>query len=138
VVSIVDRYLEHTRIWFFEAGGKREVWLASADWMPRNFIRRVEVAFPIEDAALKDRIADEILGTQLLDNVKARILHPDGRYERIVPGSYGTRLTPVRSQERLMASARRGSTAAEQPLVAGPEMFPAGARRPGRRRRKRL
>jgi polyphosphate kinase len=138
VVSVVDRFLEHSRIWFFEAGGRREMWLSSADWMPRNFIRRVEVAFPIEDAALKDRIADEILGTQLLDNVKARILHPDGRYERIVPGSYGTRLTPVRSQERLMASARRGSTAAEQPLVAGPEMFPAGARRPGRRRRKRL
>jgi polyphosphate kinase len=114
------------------------MWLSSADWMPRNFIRRVEVAFPIEDAALKDRIADEILGTQLLDNVKSRILHPDGRYERIIPGSYGTPTTPIRSQERLMSSARRGSAAAEQPLVPGPEMFPAGERRPGRRRRKRL
>ena len=138
VVSVVDRFLEHSRIWFFEAGGRREMWLSSADWMPRNFIRRVEVAFPIEDPGLKDRIADEILGTQLLDNVKARILHPDGGYERIIPGSYGTPTTPIRSQERLMASARRGSVGSEPPLVAGPEMFPAGERRPGRRRRKRL
>ncbi|HEY6908790.1 MAG TPA: polyphosphate kinase 1, partial [Myxococcales bacterium] len=93
VISIVDRYLEHTRIWLFDAGGKREVWLGSADWMARNFIRRVEVAFPIEDASLKERIADEILATQLLDNVKARVLLPDGHYERILPGSYGTPLS---------------------------------------------
>jgi polyphosphate kinase len=138
VVSVVDRFLEHSRIWFFEAGGKREMWLSSADWMPRNFIRRVEVGFPIEDSALKDRISEEILGTQLLDNVKARFLHPDGHYERILPGSYGTPTTPVRSQERLMSLARRGSAAAEQPLVAGHEMFPSGERRPARRRRKRL
>ena len=138
VVSVVDRFLEHSRIWFFEAGGKREMWLSSADWMPRNFIRRVEVAFPIEDSSLKDRIGEEILGTQLLDNVKARFLHPDGHYERILPGSYGTPTTPVRSQERLMTLARRGSAPAEQPLVAGHEMFPPGERRPARRRRKRL
>jgi polyphosphate kinase len=138
VVSVVDRFLEHSRIWFFEAGGKREMWLSSADWMPRNFIRRVEVAFPIEDSSLKDRISEEILGTQLLDNVKARFLHPDGHYERILPGSHGTPTTPVRSQERLMALARRGSAPAEQPLVAGHEMFPPGERRPARRRRKRL
>ncbi len=136
VVSIVDRFLEHARIWFFEAGGKREMWLSSADWMPRNFIRRVEVAFPVEDPNLKDRIAEEILGTQLLDNVKARYLHPDGRYERIPPGSYGTPTTPLRSQERLMAQARRGTLAVQQPLVAGQEMFPA-ERRQIRRRRKR-
>src|SRR3954463_3270128 len=65
VISIVDRFLEHARIWQFEAGGRREMWLSSADWMPRNFIRRVEVAFPIEDPALKDRITEEILGTAL-------------------------------------------------------------------------
>jgi polyphosphate kinase len=138
VVSIVDRYLEHTRIWVFEAGGKREVWLGSADWMPRNFIRRVEVAYPIEDASLKERITDEILATQLLDNVKARVLLPDGHYERILPGSYGTPLSPLRSQERLMTLARRVGAAAEQPPVAGQEIFPSGGRRPPRRRRKRL
>ncbi|HEY4769745.1 MAG TPA: hypothetical protein VIH51_03945, partial [Myxococcales bacterium] len=65
-------------------------------------------------------------------------LHPDGHYERILPGSYGTPTTPVRSQERLMTLARRGTAPAEQPLVAGHEMFPPGERRPARRRRKRL
>jgi polyphosphate kinase len=114
------------------------MWLSSADWMPRNFIRRVEVAFPIEDSSLKDRIGEEILGTQLLDNVKSSFLHPDGHYERILPGSCGTPTTPVRSQERLMTLARRGTAPAEQPLVAGHEMFPPGERRPARRRRKRL
>ncbi len=139
VVSIVDRYLEHTRIWFFEAGGKKEVWLSSADWMPRNFIRRVEVAFPIEDPALRDRVFDEILATQLLDNQKARVLLPDGRYERILPGTQGTPPTPLRSQERLMALARRAGAVLEQPPVAaGQEMFPAGERQRQRRRRKRL
>jgi polyphosphate kinase len=138
VISIVDRFLEHSRIWFFEAGGKRELWLGSADWMPRNFIRRVEVAFPIEDVPLKDRILDEILGTQLLDNTKARHLHPDGHYERILPGSYGTPVTLLRSQERLMTVARRTGAALEQLPVAGPEIFPSSERRPPRRRRKRL
>ncbi len=130
VVSIVDRYLEHTRVWFF--------WLSSADWMPRNFIRRVETAFPIEDPALKDRIVDEILGTQLADNTKSRILLADGRCERIPPGSHGTPATPVRSQERFMSLARRAGTVVEQPPVAGQEIFPSTERRPQRRRRKRL
>jgi polyphosphate kinase len=138
VVSIVDRFLEHSRIWFFEAGGKREVWLSSADWMPRNFIRRVEVAFPIEDPSLKERVLEEILGTGLLDNAKSRFLHPDGHYERILPGSYGTPATLLRSQERLMSVARRAAAALEQPPVAGPEIFPSTERRPARRRRKRL
>ena len=133
VVSIVDRYLEHTRIWFFEAGGKKEVWLASADWMPRNFIRRVETAFPVEDPALKERIVDELLGTQLADNVKARVLLPDGRYERAQ-----TDKPPLRSQERFMALARRAGAVLEQPPVAGQEIFPSTGRRPQRRRRKRL
>jgi len=138
VISIVDRYLEHTRVWYFEAGGKREVWLSSADWMPRNFIRRVEVAYPIEDPALRERIFDEILATQLLDNQKARALLFDGRYERIQPGTHGTPATPLRSQERLMAMARRSGAPLEQPPLAGQEMFPSGERQRQRRRRKRL
>jgi polyphosphate kinase len=133
VVSIVDRYLEHHRIWFFEAAGKREVWLSSADWMPRNFIRRVEVAFPVEDQALKDRIVDEILATQLADNVKARMLLPDGRYERVQNDK-----PPLRSQERFMSLARRAGAVLEQPPVTGQEIFPSTGRRPARRRRKRL
>jgi polyphosphate kinase len=138
VVSIVDRYLEHTRIWFFDAGGKKEVWLSSADWMPRNFIRRVELAFPIEDAALRDRIVDELLATQLLDNVKSRALLPDGRYERVLPGTQGTPPTTLRSQERFMTLARRLGALLEQPPVAGQEIFPSTERRPQRRRKKRL
>jgi polyphosphate kinase len=137
VMSIVDRYLEHTRIWFFEAGGKKEMWLSSADWMPRNFIRRVEVAFPIEDAALRERLM-EILNTQLADNQKARILLPDGRYDRIQPGTQGTPAAPLRSQERFMNVARRAGAAQEQPPVAAQEIFPSTERRPARRRRKRL
>ena len=60
---------------------------SSADWMPRNFVRRIEVMCPIEDPALKQRLLDEVLGTALRDNVKARALQPDGHYERVVrPG----------------------------------------------------
>ena len=137
VVSVVDRFLEHTRIWFFEAGGRREVYLASADWMPRNFIRRVELAFPVEDAALRDRIVDEILGIALADNVKARVLRSDGTYERLQPGTGGTGTAPLRSQERYMALARRAN-AAEPAPVSTHEIFTTGQRSPSRRRKKRI
>ena len=72
VISVVDRFLEHSRVFAFGTGGKREVYLSSADWMPRNFVRRIEVMFPIEDPALRERLLDEVLGTALRDNVKAR------------------------------------------------------------------
>jgi polyphosphate kinase len=85
VVSIIGRFLEHSRIYYFGNGGKPLVYLGSADWMPRNFDRRVEVVFPVEDPALKSRIIDEILPVYLADNVKARELHPDGTYERRHP-----------------------------------------------------
>ncbi|MFM7101039.1 MAG: polyphosphate kinase 1, partial [Verrucomicrobiota bacterium] len=80
VRSVVDRFLEHSRLWCFENSGQPEVFVASADWMPRNFFRRIEVAFPVEDGVLRERLVAEILGVSLADNVKARILHPDGRY----------------------------------------------------------
>ena len=83
VLSVVDRFLEHARIFYFEGGGKKELYLGSADWMPRNFIRRVEVMFPIEDPGLRDRVLDEILRVALADNVKARRLLGDGSYERL-------------------------------------------------------
>jgi len=101
VTSIVDRFLEHARIFYFENGGKREVYLSSADWMPRNFQRRVEVMFPIDDDGLRDRVVDEILAIALADNVKARQLLPDGSYERVPPP-----LKPLRSQARFMELAR--------------------------------
>src|SRR5207237_1152264 len=67
VKSVVDRFLEHARIWHFYARGEKKVYLASGDWMPRNFIRRVDVAFPVESALLKERILCEILGTMPAD-----------------------------------------------------------------------
>src|SRR5262245_20415244 len=95
-VSIVDRYLEHARIYYFANDGRPEYLLASADWMPRNLDRRVEIAFPILEPALQRQVR-EILEVQLADTVKARVLLPDGRSTR--RSSNG--LPPVRSQERL-------------------------------------
>ncbi len=84
VLSIVDRFLEHSRIFYFENACQPEIFVGSADWMPRNFFRRVEVVFPIEDGTLRERITSEILSLLLSDNTKARFLRPDGTY-RAVP-----------------------------------------------------
>jgi len=80
VRSIVGRFLEHSRIFYFANGGEDEVYLGSADWMPRNLYERVEVLFPIKDVMLKQRIRGEILEAYLADNMQARILQPDGNY----------------------------------------------------------
>ena len=85
VVSIVGRFLEHSRAYVFENAGAPEVFLSSADWMPRNFLRRIEVAVPIKTPALRDRIIKEILPNCLHDRVKARELQPDGKYRRLKP-----------------------------------------------------
>ncbi len=82
VRSIVDRFLEHSRIFVFGTGAKAEVLLSSADWMPRNFGRRVEVAFPLETPELKEQICQQILPIYLQDNTRARRLMPDGTYVR--------------------------------------------------------
>ena len=85
VISIVGRFLEHSRVYYFGNGGKPDLYLASADWMPRNFYRRVEIAFPIESPALRDEIIDEVLPRFLTDYGKARELQPDGSYVRLKP-----------------------------------------------------
>jgi polyphosphate kinase len=95
VLSVVDRYLEHARIFYFQNGGEPVYWLASADWMQRNFDRRVEIAFPILEPALQSRLKD-ILEIQLADNVKGWWMQPDGNY--LCPGDDGE---PLRSQEQL-------------------------------------
>ena len=82
VHSIVGNFLEHARIFYFENGGSPEVYMGSADWMPRNLDKRVEIMFPVEDPALKEQVV-HILKVQLEDNVKAHILQPDGTYEKI-------------------------------------------------------
>ncbi|MCM1263650.1 MAG: RNA degradosome polyphosphate kinase, partial [Butyrivibrio sp.] len=83
VRSIVGNYLEHARIFYFENDGKPEYYCASADWMPRNLDRRVEIMFPIEKPALQDKIM-HILQCQLKDNVKAHILLSDDTYEKVM------------------------------------------------------
>jgi polyphosphate kinase len=123
VTSIVDRFLEHTRIFAFGATSP-EVYLSSADWMPRNFHKRVEVMFPVEDPALRDRIVVEILGACLSDDVKARQLLPDGRYVP-VPRQIGRR------SQLVLAEAARRPSAAEPPklrlIVPPPEQRRVGS-----------
>ncbi|PYJ96524.1 MAG: polyphosphate kinase 1 [Verrucomicrobia bacterium] len=82
VRSIVDRFLEHSRVLYFENACRPEVFVGSADWMPRNFLRRVEAVFPIADGVLRERVKRELLEIPLADNVKARLLQPDGSYRR--------------------------------------------------------
>jgi polyphosphate kinase len=83
VRSIVGRFLEHARIFYFENGGDPLLYCGSADWMPRNFFRRVETLFPVEDPELRKRIVSDILGNELRDTEDARELQPSGKY--VVP-----------------------------------------------------
>ena len=82
VRSIVGRFLEHSRVFYFENGGESEMWCASADWMERNFFRRVEVAFPITRDTHRQRILKD-LNLCMQDNVQAWELQPDGSYKRV-------------------------------------------------------
>ncbi len=109
VISIVDKFLEHSRISYFQNDDNPEVFLSSADWMPRNFRRRVEILFPIEDPRLRTRIVDGILGVALIDNVKARELQPDGTYRRVAPPKPGE--PSIRSQVEFQNLARELSVA---------------------------
>ncbi|AMV29066.1 Polyphosphate kinase [Gemmata sp. SH-PL17] len=101
VISVVDRFLEHSRIFYFENGGSPEVFVGSADWMDRNLSRRVEVVFPIEQPDLKQRVID-VLKTTLADTAKARELLPDGHYHRVTPPDGQP---PLRSQVRFLEQA---------------------------------
>lgn len=99
VRSIVDQFLEHSRIFVFGADENSKIFFSSADWMPRNFHRRVEVMFPILEPRLRERILNEIIPVYQRDNVKARILQPDGTYLRAQAEEGEPRL---RAQEELM------------------------------------
>jgi polyphosphate kinase len=98
VVSVVDRFLEHSRVFYFDNQGDPQVYIGSADWMDRNLSRRVEVVFPVEPPELKQRLIREILAVSSADNVKARELLPDGSYRRVTADSTAR----VRSQERFL------------------------------------
>ena len=104
VRSIVGQYLEHSRIFQFENGGDRQIFCGSADWMARNLYERCEVVYPVTNERLMARIHEEILGSYLKDNVKARMLQPDGFYKRVK--AEGERFS---AQEHLMAIAAEKS-----------------------------
>ena len=119
VRSIVDRFLEHSRVYYFENACQPQVFVSSADWMPRNFFRRIELAFPIEDGNLRERIISEVLAISLADNVKARFLQPNGSYRRSAPADGKAR----RSQVEFMALAT-GAEGAPRKRVAAKTRYP--------------
>lgn len=112
VRSVVGRLLEHSRIFYFENGGDDEVYISSADWMPRNLYERVEVLCPVLEPNLKQRIKSEILAAYLADNVKARFLDRNGNYSR-APRRRGD--ISFASQDFLIAVAEGTATAADIP-----------------------
>jgi polyphosphate kinase len=131
VVSIVDRFLEHSRFFYFGNNGDPQVYIGSADWMDRNLSRRVEVVFPIETPELKQRLIREIMAISLGDNEKARELLPDGSYRRV---SVENGQPTLRSQQRFLeialqnAARRLTETPAPAPqptVVRPPRMRPA-------------
>src|SRR5881227_895333 len=125
VRSIVGRFLEHSRIFYFANGGQEEVYLGSADWMPRNLYDRVEVMFPLKDAMLRDRVKHEILDSYLADKLKSRLLQKDGRYIRAWQGQ--GRRKPISgpsafsAQEFLMGLAEGKQLLDSIPLLPAPK-----------------
>jgi polyphosphate kinase len=119
VISIVGRFLEHSRIYYFSNDGQPDLFLSSADWMPRNFLRRVELAFPIENTALRDNLINEVLPRFLYDRVKSRELQPDGSYRRLTPEGPETRAQAQwhfreRSRERAKKLGRKKTPPADK------------------------
>ena len=96
--SIIGRFLEHSRVFYFEAGGQELVFCSSADWMQRNFFARVEVMFPVLDERLGQRVYQEAVELYLADNSQAWILGTDGKYKKAKPGNQ----KPRAAQEELM------------------------------------
>jgi len=132
VTSIVDRFLEHSRVFYFHNAGDPQVYVGSADWMDRNLTRRVEVVFPIETPELKNRLINEVLATCLADNVKSRELLADGSYRRV---AREPNQPAVRSQERFLELAALNAQR-RLPEVAQQQQ-PSLTTKPTRSRRKR-
>jgi polyphosphate kinase len=117
VTSVVDRFLEHSRVFYFGNGGDPQVYIGSADWMDRNLSRRVEVVWPIEQPDLKQRIIDEVLATSLADNMKARVMSADGSYRRVIRKPEEPAL---RSQERFLELAVAAASRRQLPALVAP------------------
>jgi len=132
VVSVIDRFLEHSRILYFGNNGNPEVYIGSADWMDRNLSRRVEVMFPIEQADLKNRVIQEILSLTLADNTKARELLSDGTYRRCALPKEEDR---VRSQVKFLELAATNATRQLESTIVPVGVFVDA--RPQRKQRRR-
>ncbi|HKS30885.1 MAG TPA: polyphosphate kinase 1 [Chthoniobacterales bacterium] len=131
VISIVGRFLEHSRVYYFQNAGQPDIYLSSADWMPRNFYRRVEIAFPIDAPDLRDEMVNDILPSLLNDQVKARELQPDGSYVRLRPAEGA-----ARSQAQLHFRERSRQTrkaAAELQAKSAEKLIPIKAKREERK-----
>ena len=119
VVSIVDRFLEHARVYYFRNGGDEEVYLASADWMPRNLDRRIELMFPIQSREAQQKVM-LALDSMFLDNVKSRWLQPDGNYKRRRPAKgeepFRVQLHLYREAQRAVERARASAGITFEPL----------------------
>jgi polyphosphate kinase len=124
VISIIDRFLEHSRILLFRNGGKTEVYATSGDWMPRNFFRRIETTWPVLTPQLRERIELQILGTCLADDAKSWKLLPDGTYRRRKASA-----RTIRAQQRFIDIAR-----AEAVKIAG--TYEEAVKKPGAVRKK--
>ncbi len=120
VRSIIGRFLEHSRIFFFHNGGAEEVYCGSADWMPRNLFERCEVVFPVKDATLSNRLRSEILAAQLADTVKTRLMLPDGSYTRLSTPHHNRALPAFSSQDFFIAVAEGRASVADIPEVRLP------------------
>ena len=127
VVSVVDRFLEHSRIYYFGGGGEEKVYLSSADWMPRNFYARCETAFPIKDPNLRGYIRDVILAQGLADNMKAWTLKPDGLYARVPPPKPGKELRSQFLFEALALNGYQKTALEHRPAAASPVKLPQAA-----------
>jgi len=125
VRSVVGRFLEHSRIFYFENGGDEEIYISSADWMPRNLYERVEVSCPILDVTLKQRLKDEILAAYLADNCKVRFLDRNGDYFR-PPRRRADKI--FSAQDFLIALAEGTATAGDIPELVRPSQRKIGAR----------
>jgi polyphosphate kinase len=131
VRSIVGRFLEHSRIFHFANGGDDEIYIGSADWMPRNLFERCEVVFPVRDPAVRARIHDEILPALLADTIKARLQQPDGSYVRAVRPLKDA--PPFSSQDFLMQLAEGKVDLSAIPQPSEPKRTPKPTK--GRTRR---
>ena len=118
VRSLVGRFLEHSRIFYFANGGEEEFYCGSADWMPRNLLERCEVVFPVKDAQLCARLRNEILTAYLADTVKTRLLQGDGRYVRAHEAPHDKSLPAFSAQDFFMQVAEGKATADEIPKTA--------------------